>query len=128
MIDGKSICLRPILYLLLLSSLLYAEPDTTSRDTSSPPPVPAYGSITVKTDNDSSVDVWINWELILRRWMGGLIKEMRKITFGPEPVVAYLLSVIEEVFNIRMIYTGINLGLDPAEIRKKLNLGYCAGA
>lgn len=66
----------------------------------------------------------INRELILRRWLGGLVKEMRKITFGPESVVSYFLSIIEEVMNLRLIYTGINLKYSTAEIKGKLNLSY----
>jgi hypothetical protein len=66
----------------------------------------------------------MNWEYIIRRWIGSFIKEMRKITFGAEPVVSYLLSIIEESINLRTIYTGIQMGLSPLEIKEKLNLAY----
>jgi len=66
----------------------------------------------------------IKWEPVLKRWMGYLIKEMRKITFGPEPVVSYFLSIIEEAVNLTLIYTGINLELSDSEIKEKLNLAY----
>lgn len=66
----------------------------------------------------------ISWELILRRWLGGIFKEMRKITFGPEPVLSYFLSSIEEIFNLNVIYTGINLKLSTDEVKEKMSLTY----
>lgn len=66
----------------------------------------------------------IMWESKLNRWLGKLIKDMRKMTFGPAPVVSYLLSLIEETKNLKYIHTGINLGMSGESIFEKLNLAY----
>ncbi len=66
----------------------------------------------------------IKWELILKQWLGGLIKEMRKITFGPEPIVSYFLSIIEEAVNLNLIYTGIRMNFSAIELKENLNLTY----
>ena len=63
-------------------------------------------------------------EFAARQWKSGIIKEMRKIAFGPEPVIAYLLSIMEEAANLLHIYTGISMGFAPADLKEGLNLAY----
>lgn len=63
-------------------------------------------------------------ESAARKYMGTLIKEMRKTPFGPEPLTAYLLGIIEETANLMHIYTGISMGFEPNEIKEGVNLAY----
>jgi V/A-type H+-transporting ATPase subunit C len=65
-----------------------------------------------------------NWELLLKQWLGGFVKEMRKITFGPEPVAAYLISLQEEAYNLNLIYTGIQMEMPKLVIQEKLSMSY----
>ncbi len=64
------------------------------------------------------------WELKLHQYLLKYIKSMKKITFGPEAVVAFMLSLFTEVKNLNMIRAGINLGLEKKEIKANLILGY----
>ena len=65
-----------------------------------------------------------SWELILSRWISSRLRGMRMITFGPEPAVAYYLSLREEINNLRTILTGILSSADSDEIKGRLNLDY----
>jgi vacuolar-type H+-ATPase subunit C/Vma6 len=73
----------------------------------------------LKTVNDRNL-----WEPELRRFLSKLLKDMRKNTFGPEAVVAYILSVKEEIKNLNLIYTGLGMGLDKNIMKENLNLAY----
>ncbi|MFH1416379.1 MAG: V-type ATPase subunit [Elusimicrobiota bacterium] len=64
------------------------------------------------------------WDNITRTWLGRLIRKMRMVSFGPEPVVAYMLSILEEAFNLGMIRTGLNMGLENVRIKEGLSLAY----
>jgi len=64
------------------------------------------------------------WEVILASWLSSGIRDMRMITFGPEPAVAYYLSLREEINNLRTVLTGILSFADPDEIKGRLNLEY----
>ena len=64
------------------------------------------------------------WESKLPLFLGGLMKEMRKITFGPEPIISYLLSLKEEVRNIVMIYIGLKMNMDREIIKQQLCTAY----
>lgn len=64
------------------------------------------------------------WEVILSRWLSSRIRDMRLITFGPEPAAAYYLSLREEINNLRTLLTGILTGAAPDDIKERLNLEY----
>ncbi len=64
------------------------------------------------------------YELILNKWQGEMLKSLRKKTFGPEPVCAYILSLVAESKNLMTSYTGIRMGLKKEEIKKRLNYSY----
>ncbi len=64
------------------------------------------------------------WEPEIRRFLSGLLKNMRKHTFGPEAVTAYMLSIKEEIKNLSLIYTGLGMGLGEDLIKDNLNLAY----
>lgn len=67
---------------------------------------------------------YISWEEKLARFLGKLLREMRRITFGPAPVVSYFLSSLEEIKNLNLIHTGINLELKKEQLKQRLNLAY----
>ncbi|MDY6065762.1 MAG: V-type ATP synthase subunit C [Finegoldia sp.] len=52
------------------------------------------------------------------------IKEIRKITYGPEVITGYLFAKETEIKNLRIIFVGKINSLDPDFIRGKLRLGY----
>lgn len=52
------------------------------------------------------------------------VKEIRKITYGPEVITGYLFAKETEVKNLRIIFVGKINSLDPDFIRGKLRLGY----
>lgn len=60
------------------------------------------------------------YELKLRRWLGGVFKGLRKITFGPEPVCAFLLTLMSEVENLTTVYAGLKMGMAPERIEENL--------
>lgn len=64
------------------------------------------------------------WEPEIRRFLSGLLKDMRKNTFGPEAIIAYILTLTEEVTNLNLIYTGLGMGLEKDIMKENLNLSY----
>jgi len=64
------------------------------------------------------------WEPAMKKWLSRKLKDMRKITFGVEPLVSYMLSVMEEINNLKLIRTGIRTGMAADEIREFINLSY----
>jgi hypothetical protein len=64
------------------------------------------------------------WEIRLRKWLSRFLKQMRKISFGNEPILSYFLCLLEEMTNLRLIYTGIRMEMDPRVTRESLNLAY----
>ncbi len=67
---------------------------------------------------------FVLWEPILKKWLGGLLKDMKKISLSIEPVVSYFLCLMEEMTNLKLIYTGIRMKMSVGEIRKQLNISY----
>lgn len=56
-----------------------------------------------------------------------IIEQMKKtklVSFGPEPVIAYILSVENEIRTIRIILTAKNNDVPPDEIRERLRDAY----
>ncbi|MEA3507251.1 MAG: V-type ATPase subunit [Elusimicrobiota bacterium] len=64
------------------------------------------------------------WEPEIRRFLSGFLKDMRKNTFGPEAIIAYILTLTEEVTNLNLIYTGLGMGLEKDIMKENLNLSY----
>ncbi len=72
----------------------------------------------------SSDDSPENYERRLEDWMAGRLRELRKITFGPEPVCAFFLTLITEARNLAAVYTGLQMGLAARDIRENLFYSY----
>ncbi len=65
-----------------------------------------------------------NYERKIEEWTGARLKELRKITFGPEPVCAFFLTLLREAKNLTAVYAGLKIGLNSREIMDNLFYSY----
>ncbi len=63
-------------------------------------------------------------ERIMEDAIMNLIREGRRVTYGPEVLFGYLLAKEKEIMNLRMIYTSLVAGIAPAKIEERLRDSY----
>ena len=52
------------------------------------------------------------------------MKSAKRVTFGVEPLVAYLFAKENEVKQLRIILVGKNNGMDGELLKRRLNIAY----
>ena len=60
------------------------------------------------------------FELACDNAVSGMLSDAKLVSYGEEPVVAYLAAVESEITAVRMILTGRLAGIDPQTIRERL--------
>lgn len=62
------------------------------------------------------------FELRISRYFGGLVADMKRISFGPQVVTGYLLSKENEISNIRIAFSAIATGMAPEDAKARLRV------